>query len=138
GTLIGDYIALDLSPDGATAYAAWPDTRNGDQDIYFAQFPAGAGPGPSPEATPAPKPTPGAAPSPQPLTGFSDEAFLRTWERADRPVAEGKAGANRPWLWGPVSFAAAMEPYEQGKNGLRQVQYFDNARSAINELVGHR
>jgi hypothetical protein len=75
-------------------------------------------------------------PSPQPLTGFTDEAFLRKWERADRPVTTGQV--NRPWLWGPVSFAAALESYAQGKNGQREVQYFDKARMEINNPGGDR
>jgi hypothetical protein len=134
GTLIGDYIALDLSPDGGTAYVAWPDTRNGDQDVYFARFSTSTGPAPEPSPAATPRPTPAAMPSPQPLTGFTDEAFLRTWERADRPVTAGKA--TRPWLWGPVSFAAAQEPYAQGRGGLRAVQYFDKARMEINRPGG--
>src|SRR5205085_4153173 len=65
GTIIGDYIGLDLSGDGNNVYAAWPDTRNGDQDIYFATFPAQVGPAeqsPGPDNT---SPTPVAVPSPQ-------------------------------------------------------------------------
>ena len=31
-----------------------------------------------------------------------------------------------------------MEPYEQGKNGQRQVQYFDKARMEINDPGGDR
>lgn len=134
GSLIGDYVGLDVSADGKSVYTAWVDTRNGDQDIYFSQFPAQTGP--SPSGAQQPQPTPAAYPSPQPLTGFSDEAFLRTWERADRPVATGHA--TRPWLWGPVSFASALEPYAQGKSGQREVQYFDKARMEINNPGGAR
>ncbi|HEX8599814.1 MAG TPA: hypothetical protein VF952_15030 [Chloroflexia bacterium] len=132
GTLIGDYIAIDTSPDGSRVYAAWVDLRNGDQDIYFAAFGATEGPeGPAPVPT---RPAPVAVPSPQPLTGFFDEAFLRKWQRTDRPVL--LAVASRPWVWGPVSFAAASEPYAQGRRGLRDVQYFDKARMEINNPAG--
>jgi hypothetical protein len=133
GTLLGDYISIDTSPDGSKVYGAWVDTRNGDQDIYFAAFGAKSGPD-----SPAPVPTkaaPVAVPSPQPLTGFFDTSFLRKWQRTDRPVLLGKA--NRPWVWGPVSFAAAQETYAQGKNGLRDVQYFDKARMEINNPAGN-
>ena len=75
-------------------------------------------------------------PSPQPLTGFTDAAFRTTWERADVPVITGRA--SRPWLWGPISFAAALEPYAQGPQGLREVQYFDKARMEINHPEGDR
>ena len=129
GTLIGDYIAIDTSPDGSRVYAAWVDTRNGDQDIYFAAFGTRAGPESAPPANTRPAPV--AVPSPQPLTGFFDGAFLRKWERTDRPVLTGRA--ERPWVWGPVSFAAAQEAYAQGRRGLRDVQYFDKARMEIND-----
>lgn len=134
GRLIGDYLALDVSSDGSRVYAAWPDTRGGDQDIYFTQFPSQSGPPAVQPGPDGPRPTPRAVPSPQPLTGFSDEAFLRTWERADRPVAT--SGATRPWLWGPVSFSAAREAYAQGQDGTREVQYFDKARMEINKPGG--
>ncbi len=136
GTIIGDYVGLDVSADGSNVYTAWPDTRSGDQDIYFTQFPAQNGPPEQAQVSDAISPTPVAVPSPQPLTGFTDEAFLHTWERADRPVATGKA--SRPWLWGPVSFAAAKEPYTQGSDGTRDVQYFDKARMEINNPRGDR
>lgn len=136
GTIIGDYISLDTSADGSRVYAAWPDTRGGDQDIYFSSFDSKAGPAVLTAPPTSGKPTPVAVASPQPLTGFEDEAFLRTWERADRPVLVGKA--SRAWLWGPVSFATANEPYSQGVNGTRAVQYFDKARMEINNPAGNR
>ena len=136
GTLIGDYISLDVSGDGSTVYTAWVDTRGGTQDIYFSQFPSKSGPNVPPGSGQPVTPTPEAVPSPQPLTGFSDEAFLRAWERADRPVATGYS--NRPWVWGPVSFASALEPYAQGSSGNREVQYFDKARMEINNPGGDR
>ncbi|MDQ3928818.1 MAG: glycoside hydrolase [Chloroflexota bacterium] len=132
GVLIGDYLSVDTSSDGSKVYAAWVDTRNGDQDVYFAAFGTKEGP-----ESPAPAPTraaPVAVPSPQPLTGFFDEAFLRKWQRTDRPVLLGKA--SRPWVWGPVSFAAAREPYAQGRGSMRDVQYFDKARMEINDPGG--
>ena len=43
------------------------------------------------------------------------------------------ASVSRPWTWGPVSFAAAFEPYDaQGVGGQREVQYFDKARMELN------
>lgn len=133
GTLIGDYLAVDTSADGSQVYTAWVDTRNGDQDIYFSSFASKAGPGTPAPAMPT-RQAPLAVPSPQPLTGFFDAAFMRKWERTDRPVLLGKV--SRPWVWGPVSFAAAQEPYAQGKNGTRDVQYFDKARMEINNPNG--
>ncbi len=41
---LGDHIGLVLA-DG-TAYAAWTDTRNGDQDVYFSSFPINPPPPP--------------------------------------------------------------------------------------------
>ncbi|MEO6457068.1 MAG: sialidase family protein [Chloroflexia bacterium] len=133
GTLIGDYLGLDVSADGKRVYAAWVDTRNGDQDIFFASFDATTASGPPP-SLPAPRatvrPLPPLQPSPQPLTAFTHEAFRSRWERADKPILNAKAA--RPWTWGPVSFAAAFEEYAQGRNGQREVQYFDKARMEIN------
>jgi hypothetical protein len=134
GTLIGDYIAIDVSGDAKRVYTAWVDTRNGDQDIYFSAFDAQAGQGVNAAQTPVPtRSLPSAAPSPQPLSGFMDEAFRRKWERADRPVLTG--AVRRPWLWGPISFAAATEPYAQGRGGVRDVQYFDKSRMEINNAA---
>lgn len=133
GTLIGDYVAIDTSGDGSRIYSAWIDTRNGDQDIYFSTFGSKSGPDALAAAVPG-KQAPVAVPSPQPLTGFFDTAFLRKWERTDRPVLLSKV--SRPWVWGPVSFSAAEEPYAQGKNGTRDVQYFDKARMEINSPGG--
>jgi BNR repeat protein len=136
GVLIGDYIALDVSADASRVYAAWVDTRNGDQDIYFSTFGAQSGPGVTAAPAAATLPPAIAVPSPQPLTGFTDEAFRLTWERTDRPVLQGRA--SRPWTWGPVSFAAALEAYSQGQNGTREVQYFDKTRMEINNPGGDR
>ncbi|HUG16117.1 MAG TPA: hypothetical protein VMM78_13995, partial [Thermomicrobiales bacterium] len=35
-------------------------------------------------------------------------AFMQTWERTDRPVAEGRV--SRTWMWGPAFTAAFTEP----------------------------
>jgi hypothetical protein len=130
GTLLGDYVSLDTSGDGSRVYATWPDTRGGTQDIYFAGLSSSGQPPPVPLAAPTSVSTPRAVPSPQPLTGFSDRAFITAWEGADRAVLTGHA--QRPWVWGPASFAAANEPYKEGDNGQRQVLYFDKARMEIN------
>jgi hypothetical protein len=58
---------------------------------------------------------------------IGDPAFARTWERFDRPVAEGQA--SRTWLWGPaLQVDAFAEPYVESTNGERQVQYFQKSR----------
>jgi hypothetical protein len=69
-------------------------------------------------------------------TPFADPAFQRVWERADRPVAEGRA--DRSWTWGPQPLAARPEPYKEAPGGQRQVQYFDKARMEINNPDGNR
>ena len=132
GTLLGDYIALDVSADGGRFYAAWVDTRNGDQDIYLSTLDSASQPPPEPlpERSTVPVTTPSVLPSPQPLTGFNDRAFITRWEAPDRAVLTGKA--QRPWVWGPASFAAASEPYNQGQHAEREVLYFDKARMEIN------
>ncbi|HYP19168.1 MAG TPA: hypothetical protein VEY08_03760, partial [Chloroflexia bacterium] len=102
----------------------------------FSTFGAQNGPGVTAAPTAATLPPAVAVPSPQPLTGFTDESFRLTWERTDRPVLQGRA--SRPWTWGPVSFAAALESYSQGRNRMREVQYFDKARMEINNPGGDR
>ena len=127
GTLIGDYIQVDAVAGRASV--AWVDTRLGDQNIYTVNIS-----GPLAGATPAPTATAGPAPTttvtPAPAKDFVDPAFARVWERSDRPVRDGQAA--RPWLWGPAPFAAGNEPYAQGQNGHRLVQYFDKARMELN------
>src|SRR3712207_6555559 len=56
-----------------------------------------------------------------------DDAFQRTWERTDRPVAEGRVA--RTWLWGPQPISPPLtEPYAESPGGQRLVQYFDKSR----------
>src|SRR3972149_7234814 len=46
--------------------------------------------------------------------------FRRTWERADKPVADG--GGARTWMWGPEAISPEQtEPYSEGEGGGRQV-----------------
>jgi hypothetical protein len=138
GTLIGDYNTIDVSSDGARVYSAWVDTRRGDQDIYFASFDNSEGPRQTAASptTVAVSTAPVGVPSPQPLTGFTDRSFIAQWERADRPVLRGQV--QRPWLWGPISFSAAIEEYRQGPDAQREVQYFDKARMEINNPTASR
>ena len=56
--------------------------------------------------------------------------FERVWQRADLPVAEGRA--TRSWTWGPKSLNTRFEPLVEGKGGMRQVQYYDKSRMEIN------
>ena len=71
---------------------------------------------------------------------FADPAFESTWERTDRPVADGQAV--RTWIWGPEPFTGELqEPYVEasladGTTGQRLVQYFDKSRMEINEPGG--
>jgi hypothetical protein len=58
--------------------------------------------------------------------------FEQTWERTDRPVAEGQI--SRTWMWGPEPFTEPeLEPYVEGHNGQRVVQYFDKSRMEITD-----
>ena len=65
--------------------------------------------------------------------GFADAAFQRTWNRADKPVADNRAA--RSWLWGPALTGGMREPYN---GGTRLVQYFDKSRMEINNPNGDR
>ena len=57
--------------------------------------------------------------------------FERTWERTDKPVADGIV--ERTWMWGPGRTEVMTEPYEDSPGGERQVQYFDKSRMEIND-----
>ncbi len=62
---------------------------------------------------------------------FGDPAFDITWQRTDRPVALGEV--QRSYFWGPqANTLPLLEPYAQGVNGQRVVQYFDKSRMEIN------
>jgi hypothetical protein len=63
----------------------------------------------------------------------STPEFERTWERTDRPVAEGKV--SRTWMWGPEAFTDVLvEEYRDTYTGLRNVQYFDKSRMEDNSF----
>jgi hypothetical protein len=58
-------------------------------------------------------------------------AFQRTWERTDKPVADG--AVSRTWIWGElVTETALMEAYDEAPGGQRQVLYYDKARMEDN------
>ena len=62
---------------------------------------------------------------------FADDAFQQTWERTDKPVADGNV--SRTWMWGPEPYTEGMmEPYADSPGGERLVQYFDKSRMEIN------
>ncbi|MEO6457922.1 MAG: hypothetical protein ABIO92_06565 [Chloroflexia bacterium] len=57
-------------------------------------------------------------------------AFSEVWQRADMPVAQGRA--QRSWLWGPKALTTKSEPLAESPGGSRQVQYYDKARMEVN------
>lgn len=57
-------------------------------------------------------------------------AFSEVWQRADLPVAQGRA--QRSWLWGPTALTTKSEPLVESPGGFRQVQYYDKARMEVN------
>jgi hypothetical protein len=65
----------------------------------------------------------------------ANDAFLRTWDRTDRPVASGDV--MRTWLWGPEGITGAItETYVDADGGKRIVQYFDKSRMEITDPDG--
>lgn len=67
---------------------------------------------------------------PAEAAGPWNRAFARTWARTDRPVAE--LLVNRTWMWGPEALTPGLlEPYGEGPNGQRLVQYYDKSRMEI-------
>lgn len=69
------------------------------------------------------------APDPSPAGRGPVSAFAQRWQRVDGPVASG--AANRSWTWGPVPWAVRAEPYAEGAQGLRIVEYRDKARMEV-------
>jgi hypothetical protein len=67
---------------------------------------------------------------------FADPAFQAVWNRTDKLVAENQV--TRSWYWGPTPGEAKTEPYAEGVDGQRQVQYFDKSRMEINNPAGDR
>jgi len=76
--------------------------------------------------------------TPTPTQGgtFADPAFQTTWNRTDKPVADGTV--KRGYYWGPQPGAEKQEAYEQGTGGARLVQYFDKSRMEINNPNGDK
>ncbi len=70
---------------------------------------------------------------------FSDPGlapYQRTWERTDKPVADGVE--QRTWMWGPESFTGQglLEPYAESPGGERHVVYFDKSRMETTNPAG--
>lgn len=66
---------------------------------------------------------------------IGNDAFQRTWDRTDKPVAAFQV--SRTWMWGPEANTGVMnEPYIESPGGQRSVQYFDKSRMEINNPSG--
>jgi len=68
---------------------------------------------------------------------YATAKFKQLWEYSDKLVDE-QPGAGRGYTWGPNTFGAFSEEYQEGSNGRRLVQYFDKSRmelSANGQLV---
>ncbi len=60
----------------------------------------------------------------------ANDAFARTWERTDKPVAD--LVLSRTWIWGPEGLTGGIaERYADAPGGQRIVQYYDKARMEI-------
>ena len=61
-----------------------------------------------------------------------NDAFQRTWERTDQPVAQRLV--DRTWMWAPEAFTPVIEEeYADSPGGKRLVQYFDKSRMEITD-----
>ena len=73
-----------------------------------------------------------AAPSPAAAIAPGDDAFERTWQRTDLPVAT--QAVSRTWMWGPGAFTGPMIEWMTDNPGNgRLVQYFDKSRMEITD-----
>jgi len=62
---------------------------------------------------------------------FSNEAFTRTWNTADKPVQD-LPDIGRGYTWGPAVQGSDQITTESYNGGVRKVQYFDKARMELN------
>ena len=70
-----------------------------------------------------------------PVARPSDSNFQNTWQRTDKPVADGQAV--RSWMWGPQpNTQVVWESYDQAPGGQRAVQYYDKSRMEITNPDG--
>ncbi len=84
---------------------------------------------PLPTVTPTPTVTSFALPAGAKISSvtFANCQFRQLWEYSDKLINEG--GTNeRGFSWGPASFGAFEEPYQEAPGGQRLVQYFDKGR----------
>ncbi len=63
---------------------------------------------------------------------IGNPAFERVWQRQDRAVVEQVSG--RSWTWGPEPITEVLrEPFVEGPEGQRAVQYFDKSRMEVTD-----
>lgn len=61
---------------------------------------------------------------------FGTDNFQNLWQYSDKLVDE-IPNAGRGYTWGPNAFATFQEPYKEGTNGKRLVEYFDKSRMEL-------
>lgn len=66
---------------------------------------------------------------------YDCRAFGEVWKRSDQPLMAQVRGLQpRSWIWGPQPITGGwLEPYAEGRNGMRLVQYYDKSRMEIND-----
>jgi hypothetical protein len=71
----------------------------------------------------------------QPVQLAPVEAFARTWQRTDQPVAETRV--DRTWIWGPAPITGELlEDYAESPGGQRAVVYYDKSRMELTQPAG--
>lgn len=65
---------------------------------------------------------------------MTNSPFQRTWDRTDKPVADGVV--ERTWMWGLPHSEEMQEEYFQSPGQQRTVQYFDKARMELTHPDG--
>src|SRR4051794_19614963 len=67
---------------------------------------------------------------PSTATPTALDAFQRTWERTDLPVAQSSVA--RTWMWGPsTTIYGRSEAYQEAPSRVREVIYYDKARMEL-------
>lgn len=108
-------------------------TTTGSDELDLPGTPRVAPVAPTPSPSPTPTPAPVVVPAEQLPDGLrtADPLVQQLWWETDGPVAS--SDVQRSWLWGPDTWLAKNEQYEEGSNGDRQSYYFDKARMEVND-----
>ncbi len=131
-------VSATGTANGEPFIKSWSFTSTTGDDKLALDGRVAPSPGPSepkPEPTVSPAPSQPVPVAPQAMNlpegvKASHPAVQEMWWRSDGPVAQEQV--KRSWLWGPDTWIAISERYDEEPQRARTVHYFDKARIEIN------